>query len=106
MASRNRPTVWSTSCSGWGSSVLRNAASLIASSAGVCSRDHWWRQIEDPRVMRAELTKVTSILLTDGLRWLNARTSLVAFRWASRQLERRKEAGRRHTFWRGVPLDE
>jgi hypothetical protein len=54
-------------------------------------RDHWWRQSDDPRLMRTEFAEVTSILLTDGLGWLGARTSLTAFRWALRQLERRKE---------------
>lgn len=54
-------------------------------------RDHWWRQSDDPPVMRKELAEVMSILLTNGLGWLGARTSLAAFRWALRQLERRKE---------------
>jgi hypothetical protein len=54
-------------------------------------RDHWWRQSRDPRVMRTELAEVMGILLTDGLRWLGTRTSLVAFRWALRQRERAKE---------------
>jgi hypothetical protein len=54
-------------------------------------RDHWWHQSDDPRVMRTELAEAMSILLTDGLGWLSARTSLAAFRWALRQLERRKE---------------
>ncbi|HEY7118518.1 MAG TPA: hypothetical protein VH475_18150 [Tepidisphaeraceae bacterium] len=53
--------------------------------------DHWWRQSEDPRVMRKEFAEVMSILRTDGLGWLGARTSLTAFRWALRQLDRRKE---------------
>ena len=54
-------------------------------------RDHWWRQSEDPRVMRAELAEVTRLLLTHGLAWLSTRTSLAAFRWALRQLERRMQ---------------
>jgi hypothetical protein len=54
-------------------------------------RDYWWHQSDDPRVMRAELAEATSILVSDGLGWLSARTSLAAFRWALRQLERRRE---------------
>jgi hypothetical protein len=41
--------------------------------------------------MRREFAEVMSILRTDGLGWLGARTSLTAFRWALRQLDRRKE---------------
>lgn len=55
------------------------------------AHDHWWRQSEDPRVMRKEFAEVLSILLTDGLGWLGERTSRTAFRWALGQLERRKE---------------
>jgi hypothetical protein len=54
-------------------------------------RDHWWHQSEDPRVMRTEMADATGILVSDGLGWLSARTSLTAFRWALRQLERRKD---------------
>jgi hypothetical protein len=54
-------------------------------------RDHWWRQSDDPAAMRAEFAQVMGILLTDGLRWLTTRTSLESFRWALRQLERRKQ---------------
>ncbi len=69
------------------------ARGIVNRMLGRCPepRDHWWCQSEAPRVMRKELAEVTSILLSDGLRWLDARTSLTAFRWALRQLERRKE---------------
>ena len=53
--------------------------------------DHWWRQSDDPQIMHAELAEVMNILLAEGFQWLNTRTSLVSFRWALRQLERRKE---------------
>jgi hypothetical protein len=54
-------------------------------------RDYWWRQYNDPRVMRKEFAEVMNILLNVGLHWLDTRTSVTAFRWALRQLERRKE---------------
>lgn len=54
-------------------------------------RDHWWRQSEDPTVIRNEFADVMGLLLTDGVGWLGVRTSLTAFSWALRQLQRRKE---------------
>jgi hypothetical protein len=52
--------------------------------------DYWWFQNADPKTMRDEMSDASETLVTFGLTWLSSRTSLTAFRWAARQLERRK----------------
>lgn len=53
-------------------------------------KDYWWHQHDVPAAMRSELADVMDILSTQGFAWLDTYTSLDAFRWAARQLERRK----------------